>query len=190
MDKKIIRREILSKRADLGNNDNISLSKEIINLLLSSKYYKDATTIMTFISFGTEIDTHEFIKTGIADNKNIVVPVTFHENREMKPSKILDFDELELGYFNILTPKEEFIRYIDPKEIDLVLVPGAAFDLDGFRVGYGGGYYDRFLSVKIRQDIIKIGLGFDLQVVDKVPRDEFDVPVDFILTENGFFSCK
>jgi len=190
LDKKIIRREILTKRASLGKNGNISRSKDIIDLLKNSDYYKNAYTIMTFISFGSEIDTHEFIKSSIAEGKRIVVPVTFHESREMKPSQVLDFEELEPGYYNILTPKKEFIRYIDPMEIDLVIVPGAAFDRDGYRVGYGGGFYDRFLSSKISKDAIKIGIGFDLQVIDNVPRDDFDVPVDFIVTEKGFISCK
>src|SRR5690606_27860699 len=97
-------------------------------------------TIMCYISFGSEINTHDFIKTSIMSGKRIAVPVTFHEPRVMKPSLLLDFDELELGYYNILTPKKEFIRYIDPKEIDLVIVPGAVFDRRGYRIGYGGGY--------------------------------------------------
>lgn len=190
MDKKIIRREILTKRSNLGKDGNISLSKKIISSLQTSDFYKNAHTIMTFISFGSEIDTHEFIKSSIKEGKRIVVPVTFHESREMKPSQVLDFQEFEPGYFNILTPKKEFIRYIDPMEIDLVIVPGAVFDRDGYRVGYGGGFYDRFLSTKISKDAIKVGIGFDLQVIDKVPREDFDVPVDFILTEKGFISCK
>lgn len=190
MDKKIIRREILAKRAGLGKDGNISLSKKIITSLKNSDFYKNSKTIMTFISFGSEIDTHEFIKSSLSDGKRITVPVTFHESREMKPSQVLDFEELEPGYFNILTPKDEFIRYIDPMEIDLVIVPGAVFDKDGYRIGYGGGFYDRFLSSKINKDAIKIGIAFDLQVIDNVPREEFDVPVDFILTEKGFISCK
>ena len=139
MDKKIIRREILVKRAKLGKENHIMLTNEIISKLKDTIYYKTAKTIMTFISFGSEIDTHKFIKSGIKEGKTIVVPVTFHENRVMKPSRVLDFDEFEPGYFNILTPKEEFIRYIDPSEIDLIIVPGAVFDRDGYRVGYGGG---------------------------------------------------
>ena len=190
MDKKILRREILAKRAKLGTDGNISLSKCIIDKLINSEYYQNSKTIMTFISFGSEIDTLEFIKRGIADGKNIVVPVTFHENREMKPSLLKNLDELEPGYFNILTPKEEFIRYIDPLEIDLVIVPGAVFDRNGYRVGYGGGYYDRFLSSKIRSDISKIAIAFDLQVVDSFHRDEHDIHVDFIITEKEIIKCK
>lgn len=190
MDKKVLRKEILSKRAELGKAGNISLSKKVIENLVSTDYYKNAKNIMTFISFGSEIDTHEFIKQGIKECKNILVPVTFHKSREMKPSLLMDFDELEIGYFNILTPKQEYIRYIDPIEIDLVIVPGAVFDRKGYRIGYGGGFYDRFLSTKIRKDIPKIAIAFDLQVIDKVPREHYDVPVDFIVTEKEIISCK
>jgi 5-formyltetrahydrofolate cyclo-ligase len=190
LEKKIMRREVLTKRAKLGDNGNISLSKEIVNTLMDSRFYKDAKTIMIFISFGSEINTHEFIKIGINEGKNIAVPVTFKEERIMKPSIIKNFDELEPGYYNILTPKQEFIRYIDPSEIDLVIVPGAVFDREGYRVGYGGGYYDKFLSSKIRKDISKIAIAFDLQIVDKVPREEHDISVDYIITEKEIIKCK
>lgn len=189
MDKKIIRREILVKRAKIRKDNHIMLTEVVMKNLKDTIYYKNAKTIMTFISFGSEIDTHEFIKSGIKEGKNIVVPVTFHENRVMKPSRVLDFGEFEPGYFNILTPKEEFIRYIDPSEIDLIIVPGAVFDRDGYRVGYGGGYYDRFLS-KIDKSVPKIAIGFDLQIVEQVPREEFDIPVDFIITEKEVIKCN
>lgn len=190
MDKKSLRKTILAKRAALGKEGNISLSRKIVDTLKNTEYYTNANKIMTFISFGSEIDTHEFIKEGIAEGKEILVPVTFHETREMKPSLLKDFNELETGYFNILTPKEEFIRYVDPLEIELVIVPGAVFDRDGYRVGYGGGFYDRFLSSKIRKDVAKISIAFDLQVVDLVPREDFDYPVDFIITEKEIINCK
>jgi 5-formyltetrahydrofolate cyclo-ligase len=190
LDKKILRRNILSKRAALGKNGSTSLSKKIINRLIDTEYYKNANTIMCYISFGSEINTHEFIRNCIKDGKRIVVPVTFHEPREMKPSQILSFDELEPGYFNILTPKKEFIRYIDPKEIDLIIVPGAVFDRKGYRIGFGGGYYDRFLADKINDKSTKISVAFHLQIIDEVPKEEHDVPVDIIITEKEIINCK
>lgn len=190
LDKKIIRREVLTKRAALGKEGILSLSKKVIENLAEMDYYKNAKTIFTFISFGSEIDTHEFIKKGISEDKRMLVPVTFHQNREMKPSLLKNFNDLEIGYYNILTPKKESIEYIDPKEIDLVIVPGAAFDKEGYRVGYGGGFYDRFLSEKISPDVPKIAIGFDLQIIPQVPREEFDFPVDYIVTESGIIECK
>ena len=107
---------------------------------------------------------------------------------EIKPSLLKSFKELEPGFFNILTPKKEFQRFIDPQEIDLVIVPGVAFKKDGYRVGYGGGYYDRFLS-KI-PDVPTIAIAFSLQMVDDLPSDSFDIPVDYIYTEESIIVCK
>lgn len=188
MEKKIIRKEILNKRKSLEENQHKIFSDNIINSILNSSHYKDAKTIMTFISFSDEVDTHDFIKKSIKIGKKIVVPITFPETKELKPSEVKDFNELELGYYDILTPKEEFIRYIDPREIDLVIVPGVAFDRSGYRVGYGGGYYDRFLS-KL-PNVVKIAIAFDLQIMDKVPREDFDIPVDYIFTETEIINCK
>lgn len=187
MDKKELRKEILSSRAKLTKDENISISRTIVDKLLETDHYKNAKTIMCYISFGSEINTHEFIKKAIDDGKNLVVPVTFKENRLMKPSQLLSFDELEVGYFNILTPKEEFIRYIDPKEIDLVIVPGAAFDKNGYRVGFGGGYYDTFLA---GLDCKTISIAFDLQIVERVPREDHDLPVNMIITEKETIIVK
>ncbi len=188
MIKKTIRDHILDKRSKLGKYNHESASKNIINKLYESTLYKNANIIMTFVSFGYEVNTHKFIKDSINNGKRIVVPITLPKTKEIRPSEILDFAELEVGFYNILTPKKEFIRYIDPKEIDLAIIPGLAFDRDGYRVGYGGGYYDRFLSKYT--DIIKLAIAFDLQLIDKVPREDFDIPVDFIYTEKEIISVN
>lgn len=185
--KKTIRKQILESRANLGKNSHNLYSDRIINKLCESSFYKESKIIMTFISFGHEVNTHNFVKNSLNNNKRITVPITFPESNEIKPSEILDFDELEVGFYNILTPKEEFHRFIDPNEVDLIIVPGLAFDRKGYRVGYGGGYYDRFLSKYPKAT--KIGLAFDLQMIDQVPRDEFDIAVDYIITENEIIDC-
>lgn len=184
----MIREEILRKRKSLSKEKRESYSKEITNRIINSPYYVNAKTIMSFISFSDEVDTHEFIKKAIDDGKNIVVPITFPKTYELKPSLLKSFDELELGYYNILTPKKEFQRFIDPGEIDLVITPGVAFRKDGYRVGYGGGYYDRFLSQI--PDTPTIAIAFSLQIVDDLPMDSFDIPVDYIYTEKNIINCK
>lgn len=188
MIKKSIRDQILDNRSKLGEISHKSYSETIINDLYESSFYKDAKIIMTFISFGHEVDTHNFIKKSLSHGKKIVVPITFPKTKEIKPSEIYSFDELEVGFYNILTPKDEFIRFIDPKDIDLAIVPGLAFDRDGYRVGYGGGYYDRFLSKY--PDIVKLGIAFDLQLIDKVPKEDFDIAVDIIITEKEIINCN
>ncbi len=188
MDKKTLRKEILQKRATLSTENILEYSDIIASKLYEMDSYKEAKTIMSFISFSDEIHTHEIIKGSIKLGKSIVVPVTIPKTREMKVSQVLDFSELEIGYYNILTPKKEFIRFVDPNTIDLILVPGVAFSRNGYRVGYGGGYYDRFFS-KLNKEVKKIGLAFDLQIVDKVPTDPFDIPIDLIITEKEIIDC-
>nr|WP_300003860.1 5-formyltetrahydrofolate cyclo-ligase [Tissierella sp.] len=181
MEKKLIREEILAKRKKLGKETRDIASKEILEKILASSYYKKAKTIMTFVSFSDEVNTHEFMKRAIEDGKKIVVPITIPENHQLKPSRLKSFKELEPGFYNILTPKEEFIRFVDPHEIDLVITPGVAFRRDGYRIGYGGGYYDRFLS-KI-PSTPTIAIAFHMQLVDDLPTDQYDIPVDYIYTE-------
>ena len=188
MEKKIIRNQILKSKEELDKTILKSYSDSIINKLYNTNYYKSAKTIMTFISFGAEVDTHEFIKESIKKGKRIVVPITVPETKQLKLSEVLNFDELEIGFYNILTPKEEFIRYVDPSEVDLIIVPGVAFDKCGYRIGYGGGYYDRFLSNL--DHVTKISLAFNMQLIDKIPRDHFDIPVNYIITEKEIINCK
>lgn len=184
MKKDILRKEMLKKRSLLPLEKRNELSKAISNLLYETEYFKKAETIMAFINFGSEINTRYIIEKSLNSEKSIVIPITIPETKELKVSRLLDYSELEVGFYNILTPKEEFLRFINPSNIDLVLVPGLIFAKDGYRIGYGGGYYDRFLS-KLDPKVTKIGIGFDLQVVNTVPTDQYDIPVDYILTEKG-----
>jgi 5-formyltetrahydrofolate cyclo-ligase len=189
LDKKTIREQILQERSQLTESAHRSHSRKIIDLLKATKYYKEAKVVMCFVSFNDELDTHQFIKEALAEGKRIIVPITVQATKELIPSELKDFSELEPGYYNILTPKKEFIRPVEQSEIDLVVVPGVVFDPFGYRVGYGGGYYDRFLH-SIARTVPKIAVGFGMQLVDRVPRESFDIPVDMIITEKGVTPCS
>lgn len=189
LDKKSLRKKVLENRSKLSKENILEYSEIIANKLYEMDFYKNAKRIMAFISFKDEIHTHDIIKTSIDKGKSIVVPITVPETRELKVSELRDFSELEMGYYDILTPKKEFIRLVDPNTIDLILVPGVVFAKDGYRIGYGGGYYDRFLS-KLDKRVMKIGLAFDLQITDRVPTESFDIPVDLIITEKRIIDCS
>ena len=183
LDKKTLRTEMLEKRAQLKANEILSKSEEIKNKLFQLEEFENANFIFSFISFKDEIHTHDIIKDTINMGKKIGVPVTIKNPRKLLVSEVKDFDnELEIGPYDILAPKKEFERIIDPKLVDLVLVPGLAFDEYGFRLGYGGGYYDRFFT-EIEKNVPKIGLCFNIQIIDKVPINSYDIPVDYIITE-------
>lgn len=189
MDKKVMRKEMLENRSKLTKKEIREKSNKIKEKLMGLEKFKEAQVIFSFISFGDEVDTHEIIKESLKLGKRVGVPVTIPEGRKLLVSELYDFDkELELGYYDILAPKEEYIREIHPKEIDVVLVPGVVFTPAGYRIGYGGGYYDRFFSKN--KDIYKIGLCFDMQIADEIPIDLYDIPVDIIITEDRIIDCS
>lgn len=172
-----LKQSILEKRESLTKDEILEKSAKIEEALISLPQYKKSKTVMFFVSFNSEVHTHEMIKNSLG-KKTVAVPkITGHE---IEPSLIIDFDNLvPAGKFGILEPIEAM--KIACKSIDLVLVPGIAFDLEGHRIGYGFGYYDKFLN-KVPK-AVKIGLCFDFQIVEKIPKEEHDVPVDFIVTE-------
>ena len=189
LDKKVMRKEMLENRSKLTKKEIREKSNKIKEKLMRLEKFKEAQVIFSFISFGDEVDTHEIIKESLKLGKRVGVPVTIPEGRKLLVSELYDFDkELELGYYDILAPKEEYIREIHPKEIDVVLVPGVVFTPAGYRIGYGGGYYDRFFSKN--KDVYKIGLCFDMQIADEIPIDLYDIPVDIIITEDRIIDCS
>ncbi len=132
---------------------------------------------MFFVSFGSEVYTHEMIKEALK-NKVVVVPKL--KNNSFLPYRIDDFNELNFkNKYNILEP-ENYNKKIDKNKIDLVVVPGIAFDKKGHRIGYGKGYYDVFLS---DMKSAKIGLAFNIQIVDALPIEEHDVKLNKVVTE-------
>ena len=179
-----LKESILQKRNSLSKEEIIEKSNEIKNKLFNLKNYKNSKTIMFFVSFNSEVNTHDMIRDALK-NKTVVVPKVVHH--EIEPSIIIDFDNLmPCGKFGILEPIEAMkIAY---KNIDLVLVPGIVFDKEGHRIGYGFGFYDKFLA-KVPK-AIKIGLCFDFQFVDKIPAEMHDVPVDMIVTEKRVVECR
>lgn len=190
LDKKSIRKEIMEKRSKLTWEIIKEKSHIIEERLFNLEEYQKSNFIFSFISFKDEVHTHEIIKNSLNMGKRIGVPVTVIKPRKLLVSELKDFEkELEIGYYGILAPKKEYQRILSPNIVDLVLVPGVAFDVEGYRVGYGGGYYDRFFS-SLKKDVIKIGLCYDLQILSQVPRDPYDIPVDLIISENRLIYCK
>ncbi|MCY6370816.1 5-formyltetrahydrofolate cyclo-ligase [Clostridium ganghwense] len=177
--KEEIREHIKRKRALMRNGEKEILDISIFSKLINSKEYNEAKYIFVYVSFSGEVDTHKIIDYALKDNKYICVPKVISKEKGMKAVQIKNLMELKKGAYGILEP-ESFKHEIDEKNIDLVLVPGVAFDNFGGRVGYGGGFYDRFLK-NLNQYTVKLALAYDFQVMDKVPKDELDVLVDRII---------
>ncbi|MFA5524416.1 MAG: 5-formyltetrahydrofolate cyclo-ligase [Tissierellales bacterium] len=184
MDKRTLRSEILNRRKVLSKKQVITKSSAISSQLFSTEQYKNSKYIMCYIDFRNEVRTEGIIKTALKEDKNIIIPISVVETKQLILSQLLDYDkELESGTYGILEPKKEFIRVVNPELVDLVIMPGVAFDRRGYRIGYGGGYYDRFLT-RINDSVPKIALAFELQMVPYVRKGRYDLPVDYIITES------
>lgn len=194
--KRELRQEFLNRRNSLSRDEIDSKSEKIENELFALPEFQRAKTVVFYVSFRSEVETEKMIRNALNLRKRVVVPVVDGEKIEV--AEIKNFEkELTKGSFGIKEPKKEFRRRVHQKEIDLVVVPGVVFDKTGGRLGYGRGYYDRFLkskSIKLRMgrspQCALIGLAFDLQIARKIPLVEKDVRVDKIVTESGIINCK
>ena len=173
------------KRRDMIGSVSKIKSDEIRQRLLGVERVKQAKTICTFISAFKEPDTVEIIKEIWEQDKKIVVPITDIESGTLSLSYINSMDDMEKGAYGILEPKT--VRKADENNIDVILVPGLAFDRNGGRMGFGKGYYDRLLE---SSKAVKIGLCYDFQILEKIPTESHDVPMNFVITEKEILEIR
>ncbi len=189
--KKELRKKILALRDTLSLEERGKNSKSIHSRLFFLPEFVTARTLAFYVSFKSEVLTGTMIREALSLGKAVVVPITDLANRRLKLSRIVDYTaDLAPGTWGILEPKPECIRPVALEEIDLVIVPGAVFDQKGYRIGYGGGFYDSLLkSVQERRP--SVALAFELQMVEEVPVESgHDEPVDIIITEERVIRCK
>ena len=169
-----LRKEMAEKRNSLAATEIIEKSEEIRQRLFNLEEFKSAKCIAFYLSKGSEVNTSEMIREALSIGKEVLVPVT---NEEIELMKFTSFGDLAPAKFGIPEPKTK----IKPeKEPDAIIVPGLAFDLDLHRLGYGKGYYDKLLK---NSSAKRIGICFDVQIVEKIPRHEHDQKLDMIITE-------
>lgn len=173
-----IRKEISRKRRYLTKFGKKRLDEKIINKLISCAEWEKANTVLIYVSHPREINTVNLIKANLL-KKNIVTPKTHLKYNTLSLHIIESFDDLVKGTYNLLEPHPH-TKILSPSEIDLAIIPGIAFDKKGHRIGYGKGYYDRLnkhLGCK------KISLAYSFQIVDNIPAQIHDTPIDMIITE-------
>lgn len=180
-----LREALKSKRSSLSDDEVIRMSKAIKSQILELDIYKSSSNILTFISFGNEVDTKELITSSLDCQKYIYAPRV--ANKDMDFYKIYNLEDLVTSKFGVLEPIPDDSNLFELnedrlKEKTIMIIPGLAFDNKGNRLGYGKGYYDEYLSRDYAKDFVKIAVAYDFQIVDKVPIDEYDVPVDYIVT--------
>ena len=188
--KKRMRKEALAARDMLEAEERAAASVGVEENLFSFKPFRAARLVMFFVSFRSEVDTKGMIRRALAEGKRVAAPVTNTDDGTLSPFEIGDFDtDLVEGAYGILEPRQARDRLVPPEEIDLLLFPGAAFDHSGGRVGYGGGFYDRFVS-RLRQDVPLVAVAFSSQLRESVPMDTHDRPVDYIVTDREIIDCR
>lgn len=181
MTKSDLRKTYLKKRDEIDIEDRKAWSFQILEQLAKHKAFQEAQVVFTYVSFRSEVDTLLIIEQLLKERKRVFVPVVNTAQRNMHAAEIFSMKDLKSGYKGILEPS-----FDSPKakvsEIDLCIVPGAIFDRRGYRIGYGGGYYDRFLPA-LNESAYRLGLAFEAQMVDELPHENYDVKVHETLTE-------
>lgn len=181
--KRDLRKFMKEKRAALSKEEALQKDQAIHNKLLASSILEQAEKILIYLSFDHEIDTRPLIDRWIEEKRQVYVPVMEPETRTIYPVRIFkDYRNLPKNYYGIQEPKLDKASILEVDQLDLVIVPGLAFDKRGNRLGYGGGYYDRFIP-KLSETAKTVALCYGFQMVEEVPVDPFDQKVQLILTE-------
>jgi 5-formyltetrahydrofolate cyclo-ligase len=184
--KQSLRAQAEANRAALADKDR--LSRVIWDRFVGLPQYAAATTIMLYVDMRNEVRTQPFLPTAIVAGKCVVVPYCVGNDLDL--FNLHDMDELAIGTYGILEPRIEIRaapgRRTDVQRIDLVMVPGVAFDRRGGRLGHGKGFYDRILR-RLRSEAPVVAVAFECQVFDEVPMLEHDVFVDMIVTEKTVY---
>jgi len=179
-----IRKELKKIRNNLSKEYVLDKSKIIERYLFELKEFKKSSTVLFYVSYNNEVFTHDMIKRCLGE-KEIVVPISNTKNKTLILSKLENWENLHEGPYGILEPRK--IIEVFPENLDLIIVPGVGFDEKGNRLGHGKGYYDKLLQ---KTNAKKIGLAFECQIVNQIPTDENDIPVDMIITEKRIINCK
>lgn len=172
-------------RDSIPPEERIRLAAEIQANLFRLPQVGQARTILLFYSFGSEVPTAGMIQRLLDAGTRVLLP--FVDGLDMGAAELRPGDSVTTTTYG---PKEPVVRVpVDPGEVDVVIAPGLAFDAHGYRLGYGGGLYDRYLS-QLRRESSRVGIAFHLQVVPSVPHGRGDEPLDVVVTETETIDCR
>lgn len=175
MDKKALRKQIREQKRAMTPEQIESASQKLKELFLATDQYRRAKTVYGYLPYNQEVRTVPILEQALADGKKVAVPKIYGD--EMRFIYLVDLNQVEKSSFGIPEPIEDGPEGDDPTA--LVLMPGLAFDEEGHRIGYGGGFYDKFLAKEPEHPTVALCYGF--QIVSELPTEEFDIPVDLVL---------
>ena len=184
-----LRRQLLKLRKSLPAEVQDSHSKLIFESLARLSAYQTATRVLFYVSLPGEVDTHPMITASLNSHKRVMVPLTDIHHHTFNACEIFQFPEgLHRSTHGVLEPKQELHQFVEVTEIDLIIIPGVAFDRQGHRLGFGGGYYDHFLA-QLPAPVPRIALAHELQVLPEIPYTSHDQKVHLIITEREVIEC-
>lgn len=175
MDKQALRKQIRQKKRAMTEEEIVSKSEQLGRLFAASEAYTQAKTIYGYLPYNQEVRTTAMLQKALEDGKRVAVPKCYGD--EMRFIYLDDLSKVEPGYCNIPEPVEDGPVADDPTA--LVLMPGLAFDPKGHRMGYGGGFYDKFLASEPGHPTL--ALCYDFQMMDHLETEAHDIPVDFVI---------
>lgn len=186
--KQELRKNILAVRRSMSKEVVAAGSSRLAEHICTWPVYQAAKNIMLYLAMPDEPHLDKVISHALAAGKTLCVPF-MHETRGLMDAAVIkNLDDLVIGQFNLLTPNPATLKLLEPSELDLIIVPGVAFDRAGRRLGMGAGYYDRFLPKATKAGLI--GAAWAAQILEKVPTDEHDRPVNYLVTEEGIFTRR
>jgi 5-formyltetrahydrofolate cyclo-ligase len=188
-DKSRIRQDVLRKRDSLDPDIRKAKDSLIKEQLFSLAEFQQAPVLFFFSSFRSEVSTSAQIAEALSLGKRVILPSVDSLNKELRLYEIKGLSELSTGYMGIPEPAVPEERERDINDVRLVIMPGAAFDPKGNRLGYGGGYYDRLLS-RLRRKIPLVALAYEEQLVDSLPSGPHDIRVHMIVTDQRVIHCR
>lgn len=184
MDKQALRKELLAKRQAMTAEQRMAYQEAILQHLIQMPELQKAHMILAYLDFRGEVESEGLITWGLAQGKTVCAPITVVKERRLIPVKMTSPTDVQLGAYNIREPILREGAAVEVDEIEAVVLPGVGFDRRGGRLGYGGGYYDRFLP-RLRPGVPKIAVAYELQVLSEVPREPHDCQLDALVTEQG-----
>lgn len=188
-EKQRLRKDILARRKALSTAHRVIRSADILQKLFELEAACSATWIHFYVSHGSEVETTGMIAHALARGKRVTVPKIDSVSKGLVLSELKDpVRELSPGPKGIPEPKPDAFRPVEIDRMNLFVIPGIAFDEQGNRLGQGAGYYDRLLA-NHSERIPIVGMAFELQIVKEVPVGEYDVKVDWIITEKRVIKC-
>jgi 5-formyltetrahydrofolate cyclo-ligase len=182
--KKQLRTELKQRRSAVPETTRTQMSQQIIQFLHEIDEFNQAKSLFCYLSYLSEVETSTLISSFLEQNIALAVPKIMGKI-EMLAISLTDSSDLEPDKMGILTPKS---NQVAPNYFDIALTPGVAFTEKGERLGYGRGYYDRWFSKN--QVKTKIGIAFEVQIIDELPTEETDIPLDILVTEKRIIDLR